>query len=74
MWLKLKIIKNNFKYFQYANRLEQPNEKVTGRHLQRILQYTITPCRPLPTFRRAECALHNCDCDEVYPGLYVGDA
>lgn len=59
---------------KYANRLEQPNEKVTGRQLQRILQYTITPCRPLPTFRRADCILHHTDCDEVYPNLYVGDA
>jgi len=60
--------------YTYANRLEQPTEKISGRHLQRILQYTLTSCRPLPTFKRAECAIHNTDCDEVYPNIYVGDA
>lgn len=63
----------NFFLFQYANRLEQPTEKTTGRQLQRILQYCVTPCRPLPTFRRAESTIHDTDCDEVYPSLYIGD-
>ncbi|XP_055306436.1 dual specificity protein phosphatase 13 isoform X2 [Sitodiplosis mosellana] len=60
--------------YTYANRLEQQNDKISGRHLQRILQYTMTPCRPLPTFKRTDCIVHNTDCDEVYPNLYVGDA
>ncbi|KAJ6648661.1 Dual specificity phosphatase 29 [Pseudolycoriella hygida] len=60
-------------YSKYANRLEQPTEKTSGRQLQRILQYCVTPCRPLPTFRRAESTIHDTDCDEVYPSLYIGD-
>lgn len=63
-----------FHWQQYSNRLEQPQEKISGRQLQRMLQYTLAPCRPLPTFRRADCAIHQTDCDEVYPNLYVGDA
>lgn len=70
MFFKFHII---FFPFQYANRLEQPTEKTTGRQLQRILQYCVTPCRPLPTFRRAESSIHDTDCDEVYPSLYIGD-
>lgn len=51
----------------------ETSDKTTGRQLQRILHYSATPCRPLPGFRR-ECAIHNVDCDEVYPGIFIGDA
>ncbi|XP_055917930.1 dual specificity protein phosphatase 13 isoform X2 [Eupeodes corollae] len=49
-------------------------DQTTGRQLQRVLHYSVTPCRPLPGLRRSECAIHDVDCDEVYPGIYVGDA
>ncbi|XP_055917929.1 dual specificity protein phosphatase 13 isoform X1 [Eupeodes corollae] len=59
--------------------LQQPSrmdltDQTTGRQLQRVLHYSVTPCRPLPGLRRSECAIHDVDCDEVYPGIYVGDA
>lgn len=63
----------------YPSRTEM-SEKTTGRQLQRILHYSATPCRPLPGLRasnfksRADCAIHDVDCDEVYPGIYIGDA
>ncbi|XP_037810340.1 dual specificity protein phosphatase 3 isoform X3 [Lucilia sericata] len=50
------------------------SEHTTGRQLQRVLHYTMTPCRTLPGLRRSECAIHDVDCDEVYPGIYIGDA
>lgn len=50
------------------------SDQTTGRQLQRVLHYSVTPCRPLPGLRRSECAIHDVDCDEVYPGIYVGDA
>jgi len=50
------------------------SEQTTGRQLQRILHYSVTPCRPLPGFRRANHDLYDVDCDEVYPRLYIGDA
>ncbi|XP_063700497.1 dual specificity protein phosphatase 13B isoform X1 [Culicoides brevitarsis] len=49
-------------------------EQTTGRQLQRILHYSVTPCRPLPGFRRSTDAHFDVDCDEVYPRLYIGDA
>lgn len=49
-------------------------EQTTGKQLQRILHYSVTPCRPLPGFRRSEINGFDVDCDEVYPRLYIGDA
>ncbi|XP_037919194.1 dual specificity protein phosphatase 13 isoform X2 [Hermetia illucens] len=53
---------------------EVVSDKTTGRHLQRILHYSVPSCRPLATFRRTDCAIHDVDCDEVYPGIFIGDA
>lgn len=58
---------------QSPSRLET-SEQTTGRQLQRVLHYSMAPCRSLPGLRRAECAIHDVDCDEVYPGIYIGDA
>uniref|UniRef100_A0A1B0CHE0 Uncharacterized protein n=1 Tax=Lutzomyia longipalpis TaxID=7200 RepID=A0A1B0CHE0_LUTLO len=58
----------------YSNSRLDSTDVTTGRQLQRILHYSITPCRPLPTLRRSECAIHDVDCDEVYPKIYIGDA
>ncbi|XP_030568346.1 dual specificity protein phosphatase 3 isoform X2 [Drosophila novamexicana] len=60
-------------YYQSPSRLET-SEQTTGRQLQRVLHYSMAPCRTLPGLRRAECAIHDVDCDEVYPGIYIGDA
>ncbi|KAH8276533.1 hypothetical protein KR044_004728, partial [Drosophila immigrans] len=60
-------------YYQSPSRLET-SEQTTGRQLQRVLHYSMAPCRNLPGLRRAECAIHDVDCDEVYPGIYIGDA
>lgn len=48
----------------------------TGKQLQRILHYSVTPCRPLKSCigRSDPCALYDVDCDEVYPRVYIGDA
>ncbi|EDW56091.1 GM22933 [Drosophila sechellia] len=61
--------------WRYASpsRLET-SEQTTGRQLQRVLHYSMAPSRALPGLRRAECAIHDVDCDEVYPGIYIGDA
>lgn len=61
-------------YHQSPSRLEQTTEQTTGRQLQRVLHYSMTPSRSLSGFRRSECAIHDVDCDEVYPGIYIGDA
>lgn len=69
-------------YYQSPSRLESSaaaaaassSEHTTGRQLQRVLHYTMTPCRSLPGLRRSECVIHDVDCDEVYPGIYIGDA
>ncbi|XP_046803320.1 dual specificity protein phosphatase 13 isoform X1 [Lucilia cuprina] len=66
-----------FTILQSPSRLESAassSEHTTGRQLQRVLHYTMTPCRTLPGLRRSECAIHDVDCDEVYPGIYIGDA
>lgn len=60
-------------YSQSPSRLEA-SEQASGRQLQRVLHYSMTPSRTLPGLRRAECAIHDVDCDEVYPGIYIGDA
>lgn len=60
-------------YYQSPSRLEA-SEQTTGRQLQRVLHYSMTPSRALPGLRRSECAIHDVDCDEVYPGIYIGDA
>lgn len=74
IWIKLIAFKKKLtNLFQYANRLEQPNEKVSGRHLQRILQYTMTACRPLPTFKRTDCIIHSCDWYAFLAGFYSED-
>ncbi|XP_039958896.1 dual specificity phosphatase 29 isoform X1 [Bactrocera neohumeralis] len=59
-------------YYQPPSRLDN-SDQTTGRHLQRVLYYSMTPCRNLTGLRRTECALHDVDCDEVYPGIYIGD-
>ncbi|XP_065366044.1 dual specificity protein phosphatase 13A isoform X2 [Calliphora vicina] len=64
-------------YHQSPSRLESAassSEHTTGRQLQRVLHYSMTPCRTLPGLRRSECAIHDVDADEVYPGIYIGDA
>ncbi|XP_068158643.1 dual specificity protein phosphatase 13B isoform X1 [Drosophila tropicalis] len=60
-------------YYQSPSRLET-SEQTTGRQLQRVLHYSMAPTRALPGLRRAECAIHDVDCDEVYPGIFIGDA
>lgn len=47
-----------------------------GKQLQRILHYSVTPCRPLKSCigRSDPSALYDVDCDEVYPRVYIGDA
>lgn len=62
----------SWRYAQ-ASRMEE-SDQTTGRQLQRVLHYSVTPCRPLPGLRRSEYTIHDVDCDEVYPGIYVGDA
>lgn len=57
----------------YRNNDKNMADQTTGRQLQRILHYSVTPCRPLLGLRRNECALYDVDCDEVYPRLYIGD-
>ncbi|XP_075154614.1 dual specificity protein phosphatase 13B isoform X3 [Haematobia irritans] len=60
---------------QSPSRLEaagSSSEHTTGRQLQRVLHYSMTPC--MAGVLRSECALHEVDCDEVYPGIYIGDA
>ncbi|KAL9873634.1 dual specificity phosphatase DUPD1 isoform X2 [Glossina fuscipes] len=62
-------------YYQSPSRLESSSsEQTTGRQLQRVLHYSMTPCRSLQGLRRSDCVLHDVDCDEVYPGIYIGDA
>ncbi|XP_059222231.1 dual specificity protein phosphatase 13 isoform X5 [Stomoxys calcitrans] len=62
--------------YQSPSRLESAagtsSEHTTGRQLQRVLHYSMTPC--MAGVLRSECALHEVDCDEVYPGIYIGDA
>ncbi|XP_075154617.1 dual specificity protein phosphatase 13B isoform X4 [Haematobia irritans] len=61
--------------YQSPSRLEaagSSSEHTTGRQLQRVLHYSMTPC--MAGVLRSECALHEVDCDEVYPGIYIGDA
>ncbi|XP_067614809.1 dual specificity phosphatase 29 isoform X4 [Eurosta solidaginis] len=61
-------------YYQPPSRLESSSlDKTTGRQLQRVLHYSMAPCRNIPSLRRTECAIHDVDCDEVYPGIYIGD-
>lgn len=77
IWFLILIFNYAFNWFtQYSHRLalEPEAEKITGRHLQRIFQYRATPCRPLVGYRRTECSMHDTDCDEVYPSVWVGDA
>uniref|UniRef100_A0A336LBD3 Dual specificity protein phosphatase n=1 Tax=Culicoides sonorensis TaxID=179676 RepID=A0A336LBD3_CULSO len=57
-----------------SKKMTQSAEQTTGRQLQRILHYSVTPCRPLPGFRRSDNSQFDVDCDEVYPRLYIGDA
>ncbi|XP_073829119.1 dual specificity protein phosphatase 13B isoform X2 [Musca autumnalis] len=63
-------------YYQSPSRLETAagtsSEHTTGRQLQRVLHYSMTPCLQGPL--RSECAIHDVDCDEVYPGIFIGDA
>lgn len=58
---------------QYPNRLEVA-DRTTGGQLQRILHYSVTPSRGLSSFRRSDCVIHDVDCDEVYPNVFLGDA
>ncbi|XP_053948073.1 dual specificity phosphatase 29 isoform X2 [Anastrepha obliqua] len=61
-------------YYQSPSRLESSSsDQTTGRQLQRVLHYSMAPGRNLPGLRRTECAIHDVDCDEVYPGIYIGD-
>lgn len=63
-----------FQYLTTYRNNDKMSDQTTGRQLQRILHYSVTPCRPLLGLRRSECALYDVDCDEVYPRLYIGDA
>ncbi|XP_017040521.1 dual specificity protein phosphatase 3 isoform X2 [Drosophila ficusphila] len=58
-------------YYQSPSRLET-SEQTTGRQLQRVLHYSMAPSRALPGLRLRP--IHDVDCDEVYPGIYIGDA
>lgn len=61
-------------YYQSPSRLESSSsDQTTGRQLQRVLHYSMAPGINLPGLRRSECAIHDVDCDEVYPGIYIGD-
>ncbi|XP_004518795.1 dual specificity phosphatase DUPD1 isoform X5 [Ceratitis capitata] len=56
------------------SRLESTSsDQTTGRQLQRVLHYSVAPCRSFPGLRRTECSFHEVDCDEVYPGIFIGD-
>lgn len=49
----------------------------SGKQLQRIIHYSVTPCRPLQSCiqrRNDPNALYDVDCDEVYSRVYIGDA
>lgn len=61
-------------YLTHYRNNDKMADQTTGRQLQRILHYSVTPCRPMLGLRRNECALYDVDCDEVYPRLYIGDA
>ncbi|XP_004518794.1 dual specificity phosphatase DUPD1 isoform X4 [Ceratitis capitata] len=61
-------------YYQPPSRLESTSsDQTTGRQLQRVLHYSVAPCRSFPGLRRTECSFHEVDCDEVYPGIFIGD-
>ncbi|XP_012160168.1 dual specificity phosphatase DUPD1 isoform X3 [Ceratitis capitata] len=63
-------------YYQVypPSRLESTSsDQTTGRQLQRVLHYSVAPCRSFPGLRRTECSFHEVDCDEVYPGIFIGD-
>ncbi|XP_038108199.1 dual specificity protein phosphatase 3 isoform X3 [Culex quinquefasciatus] len=68
------MAKSFIKYLTTYRNNDKMSDQTTGRQLQRILHYSVTPCRPLLGLRRSECALYDVDCDEVYPRLYIGDA
>lgn len=65
-----------FSVLQSPSRLEAAagtsSDHTTGRQLQRVLHYSMTPC--MAGVLRSECAIHDVDCDEVYPGIFIGDA
>ncbi|KAL7032319.1 hypothetical protein ACKWTF_007287 [Chironomus riparius] len=62
---------------QYSgNYKEKTADVTTGKQLQRIIHYSVTPCRPLQSCirRNDPNILYDVDCDEVYPRVYIGDA
>ncbi|CAO1396599.1 unnamed protein product [Diamesa hyperborea] len=67
---------SSWRYYSYStNYKDKMSDVTTGKQLQRVLHYSVTPCRPLPScIRRNDSALYDVDCDEVYPRIYIGDA
>lgn len=68
---------SSWRYYSYSNNYrDKASEVTTGKQLQRVLHYSVTPCRPLQSCLRRNdtSALYDVDCDEVYPKIYIGDA
>ncbi|CAG9803760.1 unnamed protein product [Chironomus riparius] len=67
----------SWRYYSYSgNYKEKTADVTTGKQLQRIIHYSVTPCRPLQSCirRNDPNILYDVDCDEVYPRVYIGDA
>lgn len=67
----------SWRYYSYSgNYKEKTADVTTGKQLQRIIHYSVTPCRPLQSCirRNDPNLLYDVDCDEVYPRVYIGDA
>ncbi|KAL5280773.1 DUSP3 family protein [Megaselia abdita] len=54
----------------HPSSMDYSQQKTTGRQLQRLIYYSAVPCR----LRSTECAIYDVDCDEVFYGVYIGDA
>ncbi|XP_070493373.1 dual specificity protein phosphatase 3 [Chironomus tepperi] len=66
----------SWRYYSYSGNYKDKTEVTTGKQLQRIIHYSVTPCRPLTSCirRNDPNILYDVDCDEVYPRVYIGDA
>ncbi|XP_076751620.1 dual specificity protein phosphatase 3 isoform X2 [Xylocopa sonorina] len=51
-----------------------PGGETTQSHLIEALNRTTTNTKPLPGFDPNDVIFYHIDCDEVYPGIYIGDA
>ncbi|CRK87186.1 CLUMA_CG000992, isoform B [Clunio marinus] len=68
---------SSWRYYSYSNNYrDKMSDVTTGKQLQRVLHYSVTPCRPLQSCirRNDTSAIYDVDCDEVYPRIYIGDA